>query len=180
MAYFDMSPDGRIVPNDSFGYRMDPSSIFPRLPKDETEAKNGWKDVNTRQDRSTDFKRSGTTGAGADESVFEGVQHSSFDKIYLMSSKERVVFDTRRGVVKQVDTENTQDYGFHGKGTGTETLMSLEEQDAGKMKTLAEESEHYFEANQKYQDLLAMASKDADDGKDALARAETLLKDAKE
>ena len=64
MAYFDLAPDGRIVPNDSFGYRLDPSTLFPRLPNDAAEAKNGWKEHDTRQDKRTDFKRSGATGTG--------------------------------------------------------------------------------------------------------------------
>jgi thiol-disulfide isomerase/thioredoxin len=180
MAYFDLYPDGRIVSNESFGYRFDPSAIFPRLPKDAVEAKNGWQGTNSRQESSTDFKRSSAAGSPADEWGFEAVNHGIWDKIYLMTSRSRDVFDLRKGVVKRIESENTQDYGFHGKGTGTEMLTALEEQNGDQVKTLDRESTRYFETNQKYEALLTKASKDAEHAKDLLSQAETLLKDIRQ
>src|SRR5262249_55076955 len=40
-AYCDFSPDGRVVENDSFGYRMSPHRLLPRLPKDQAEFHEG-------------------------------------------------------------------------------------------------------------------------------------------
>lgn len=48
------------------------------------------------------------------------------------------------------------------------------------MRTLATESDRYFEANKRYQDLLAKAGKDAEGGDALLSRAEKDLKDARE
>ena len=62
MAYFDLEPDGRIAANDSFGYRLDPTSLFPRLPNDAAEARNGWNEQDTRQEKRTEFKRAGRVG----------------------------------------------------------------------------------------------------------------------
>jgi peroxiredoxin len=179
MAYFDLYPDGRIVANDSFGYRLDPSPLFPRLPNDPAEATKGWKEKNIRQDSSTDFQRTGAAAPGADEWVFDGNHHSSWDRIYLMTSRSHYVFDVRKGVVKRVENANTQGYGFNGKGTGTVTLLSLEQQEPDRVKTLGQESERYFAANQKYQDLLTAASKDAKDVNTLLAQAEKTLKDTR-
>ncbi len=179
MAHFDLFPDGRIVPNKSFGYRFDPSPLFPRLPSDAAQAKGGWQGINVRDDKRTDFKPSNAGGSTGDEWIFEGVDHGAWDKIYLMTARSRYVFDGKKGIIKRVESENTQDYGFHGKGSGTVTLSALEEQSANQVKKLDQEATRYFEANQKYEDLLAEASKDAKRIKDLLSRAETTLKDAR-
>lgn len=180
MAYFDLYPDGRVVPNDSFGYRFDPSAVFPRLPKDGAEAKNGWKGTNPREEKYTDFKQSApAAGSQGDEWTFQAVDHGIWDKIYQMTSNSRNTFDMRKGVVTRIESENTQEYGFHGKGSGTVMLVSLEQQNADQVKVLEQESSRYFEANQKYDRLLTEASKNADRVKDLLAQAETTLKDVK-
>jgi thiol-disulfide isomerase/thioredoxin len=180
MAYFDLEPDGRIVPNDSFGYHLDPSTLFPRLPNDAAEAKNGWKDQDTRQDKRTDFKRSSAAGPAAEEWLFDADRHSSWDRIYKMTARDRYVFDVRKGLVKRVDNESTQGYGFNGKGTGTTALVSLEQQEPDRVKAFERESERYFAANQKYQDLLASASKEEKDVNAVLSRAEMTLKAARQ
>ena len=180
MAYCDLFPDGRIVANDSFGYRLDPSSIFPRLPKDAEEAKKGWQASDANQGTRTEFKVSGDKASEGNDWTFEGIRHSPMDRIYLSSSRARYVLDARRGIVKRIETENTQGYGFNGKGTGTEELTSVEEQDAGRVKTLSEESDRYFEANRAYQDLLTKANKEPKDVEALLSQAETRLKEAGE
>ncbi|MDR3638770.1 MAG: TlpA disulfide reductase family protein [Isosphaeraceae bacterium] len=180
LAYCDLFPDGRIVPNDSFGFRLDPSSIFPRLPKDAAEVKDGWRDVNLRQGNRTEFRRSARAANGPDEWVFEGVRNSPTDKIYLSSHQATYVFDAKRGLVARVESENSQGYGFKGKGTGTEELTAVEAQDAGRAQTFAAESARYFEANKAYQALLEKAGKDAKEVDALLARGEKVLKDARE
>jgi thiol-disulfide isomerase/thioredoxin len=180
LAYCDLSPDGRIAPNDSLGFRLDPSSIFPRLPKDVDEVKNGWQEANPRQDSRTEFKRPAGTTNDADGWVFEGVRTSPSDRIYLSSSRARYVFDAKKGLVTRVESENTQGYGFKGKGTGTEELSAVEDQDADRVKTFAAESDRYFEANEAYQGLLEKAGKDARDADALLSRAEKVLTDARE
>ncbi|MGO9467901.1 MAG: TlpA family protein disulfide reductase [Isosphaeraceae bacterium] len=179
IAHFDLYPDGRIVSNKSFGYRFDPSPLFPRLPKDAAEAKNGWQGINVRDEKRTDFKQSGTAGSPGDEWVFEGVDHGMWDKIYLMSAHSRYVLDVRKGVVKRVDSENAQGYGIRGKGSGSLLLTALTAQNPDQIRTLDRESERYFAANQEYEDLISKASKDADRVTVLLSQAETVLKDAK-
>ena len=45
MAYFDLFSDGRLVPNDSLGFHLDPSPLFPRLPQDARQARLGWEET---------------------------------------------------------------------------------------------------------------------------------------
>jgi peroxiredoxin len=180
IAYFDLFPDGRVVANKSFGYRFDPSAVFPRLPNDAAQAKSGWESTNDRDGKRTEFKPSSAPGSQNGEWAFDAVDHGIWDKIYLMTAHSRNVFDTRKGIIKRIESENTQDYGFHGKGAGSVTLSALEEINPDQLKALDQESNRYFEANQKYEDLTAEAGKDAEHVKDLLAKAETTLKDAKD
>jgi peroxiredoxin len=179
MAYCDLFPDGRIVANDSFGYRLDPSSIFPKLPKDTEEAKKGWQESDPNQGTRTEFK-AGDKSSDGNDWTFDGVRHSPMDRIYLSTSRARYVFDARRGIVKRIESESTQGYGFNGKGTGTEELTSVEEQDAGRVKTLSEESDRYFEANRAYQDLLTKANAEPQGVEALLSQAESRLKETRE
>ena len=180
IAYFDLLPDGRVVANKTFGYRFDPSGVFLRLPNDAEQAKSGWVSRNERDSKTTEFKHASTDGSHGDEWAFDAVDHGIWDKIYLMSSHARNFFDLKKGLVKRIESENTQDYGFHGKGTGTVTLTAMEELNPEQIKALDQESARYFAANQKYEDLTTEAGKDAEHVKDLLAKAETTLKDAKD
>ncbi len=178
MAYCDLFPDGRIVANDSFGYRVEPSSIFPRLPADADQAKRGWDESNPRQGTRTEFKPSGQ--AKGAEWTFEGVPHSPTDKIYLSSSLARYTFDAGRGLVGRIETENAQGYGFNGKGTGTEELTSVEQMAPDRLAALARESDRYFEASRAYQALATEAGKAVEGAEAILARGEATLKAARE
>jgi peroxiredoxin len=180
IAYFDLFPDGRVVANKSFGYRFDPSIVFRRLPNDAEQAKSVWVSKNERESKTTEFKHSSADGSHGDEWAFDAVDHGIWDKIYLMSSLSRNFFDLKTGLVKRIESENTQDYGFHGKGAGTVTLIAMEQQNPDQIKTLDKESALYFAANQKYEDLTTEAGKDTEHVKDLLAKAETTLKDAKD
>ncbi len=180
IAYFDLFPDGRVVPNKSFGYRFDPSAVFPRLPDDAARAKTGWESFNSRDGARAEFKYANGGDSPGNDWTFDAVNHGMFDKIYLMKSRSRNIFDVRKGVLKRIENENTQDYGFHGKGTGTVTLTSIEEQSPDQIKALAQEATRYFAANEKYDDLTTAAGKDAEHVKDLLAQAETTLKEANE
>jgi peroxiredoxin len=180
IAYFDLFPDGRLVPNKSFGYQYDPSSVFPRLPDDAARAKIGWESFNSRDGARVEFKHANGGDSAGNDWTFDGVNHGMFDKIYLMTSRSRNIFDARKGVLKRVENENTQDYGFHGKGTGTVTLTSIEEQSPDQIKALEQDATRYFAANEKYEELTTAAGKDAEHVNDLLAQAEKTLKEAKD
>ena len=119
MAYFDLEPDGRIVPNDSFGL---PTGSFDAVPAPAERRGRGQERLEGAGYPPGQAHRltgaAGAAGPAADECLFDGDRHSSWDRIYKMTARDHYVFDVRKGVVKRVDNENTQGYGFNGKGTG--------------------------------------------------------------
>src|SRR5438132_8667871 len=42
LAYADVFPDGRVIPNPSLNMQVDLTTGLPPLPKDEAQLKNGW------------------------------------------------------------------------------------------------------------------------------------------
>jgi thiol-disulfide isomerase/thioredoxin len=176
LAYCDLGPDGRFAFNDSLGFRLNPSAVFPQLPAAAAAAKRGWEEVNARDGSQTHFKAAGAPAA--DRFVFEGVDESPMDKIYLSTSKSKYTFDPKQGLLATAESENTQGYGFDGKGTGTTELTGVKERDADFIKQLAAEAETYFAAEKRYQDLCTEAGKNPAQVKDLLAKAEAALKEA--
>ena len=171
MAYCDVFPDGRIVPNETLGYHLDPTSIIPRLPNDDEQAGKGsasngggvpsrtWS--GTGDDSHTVYTPAKESAANAGSWVFEGVRETPMDKIYVSTSRSKFFFDTKRGAIGRVESESSQGYGINGKGTGTTELLSVREQDAGSTKTFAEEASRYFAANKANEEILSRAGKDA-------------------
>lgn len=181
LAYCDIAPDGQISWNDSLGYRLNPHALFPRLPKDEAALATGWEDFLKRDDARSRFtldKKDTTDSIWA----FDQVREQPWDAIYLSSSRSRFFFDRKRGLIQRAEGENTQGYGFKGKGSATTELDGVKERDPGWVKQFAAETERYFAANQSYQDLLTRAEKEKDpkEAEALLARAETALKEVRD
>ena len=166
--------------NDSLGFRVDPTTLFPRLPEDAVAAKQGWDARHEREDARSHY----TLGPGEEPDaapfVFVEVRESPMDTIYLSSHKSTFTFDRERGVITRVETESTQGYGFNGKGTGTTELQSVETHDADWVARFARESDRYFAANHEYEDLLRRASQDADTSDSLLADARKVLESTRE
>lgn len=181
LAYVDLAPDGTIVPNDSFGYRFDPTPLLPKLPKDAQEAGRGWEDARTGR---TAFSAEGTShfkvvtaGKGDEPWIFEEVRETPLDKIYGFTNKNRFTFDPRRGAVSRIEGENSQGWGFVGKGTGTTELVAVERRDADWIAKFTAESDRYFAASKRYLELTKEAAKEPIDVKEAMvAKAGEALK----
>jgi hypothetical protein len=169
LAYCDVFPDGRFIPNESLGYRLNPQTLFPRLPRDAQAAAKGWQDFHER-----DGARSRFTPDAKHSSenvwVFDEVRESPLDAIYLSSSRSRFFFDTKRGLVRRAEGENTQGYGFNGKGTGTTELGGVKGHDGEWVKQFAAEADRYFTASKAYQDLTRRAGKETKDAEALLAK----------
>lgn len=176
LAYFDLAPDGTIVPNDSFGYRFDPTPLFPKLPRDAEEAARGWSEVHTGlktfTGEGTSRFRVVAAGKGDEPWVFEEDRDSPINKIYGFKFKNRFTFDPRRGVVSRVEGTNEQGYGFVGKGTETVELVSVERREPEWVAKLAAEADRYFAADRRYDELSREAAREPIDAKEAaVARA---------
>jgi thiol-disulfide isomerase/thioredoxin len=180
LAYCDVSGDGRIVSNASLGYRLDPATLFPRLPDEARQASKGWEDIRERDDSRSSFQVVSRPEAGRGTWTLREVRTSPMDEIYLSTQHSTATFDPDRGVIGKVDSESTQGYGINGKGTGTVELVSVERHDAEWTERLRGEADRYFEANRTYEEKLKRASKDAGSSKKWLDEAKGLLAAARE
>ncbi|HQR05348.1 MAG TPA: TlpA disulfide reductase family protein [Gemmatales bacterium] len=173
LAYFDISPDGTIPHNDSFGYRFNPSTYFPKLPASDVKS---WE---VADDAEGDKIRCTTVASEKPgEFVFDAVRESPMDKIYLSSSSSQLVFDIATGMIVRGTTKNTQGYGFEGQGTGTIEMTGIQMRGEDFLKPLTIEAEAYFAAEKRYQELSKLAAKSGDKAKDLFADAEKAIKDA--
>lgn len=180
MGYADLFPDGRFVPNDSWGYRLNPTPLFPKLPADVGELKSGWTGTNPRDDSRTAYQVASPADEGPTGWLFEGVRTTPLDKIYMFTDRSKNHFDRKKGLVTRIENENSQGYGFEGKGSGTTELTAIERRDDVWVKSLAEESDVYFAATKACGDLQKKASHDPAQAETLLAQAETTLKAARE
>jgi hypothetical protein len=124
LAYVDLFPDGHFSRNDSLGFRVEPAIIFPTLPADSEAAKKGWQQESAfaRLMYSQPKDKNGVF-------AFHQEQQSEEAAIYLVTNSSEIQFDTKRGLVSQIDGRNSQGYGFQSKGESKTTLKSVEQQD---------------------------------------------------
>jgi peroxiredoxin len=171
----DLFPDGRLVTHDTAAHAPEPAAMFPRLPKDAAEAGKGWEDRRPRDDIHCAFRVVGPDRDDANLLVFDEVRDSPLDKIYLSASRTRFWFDRKQGLVHHATGNNSQGYGFQGKGTGFVELRGARAKDAAWVKQLAAEADRYFAEHKKYNDLLIGAAKDGKDTEALLKKAEDVL-----
>jgi thiol-disulfide isomerase/thioredoxin len=155
-AVIDLYPDGRYRIDPSLAMTLSPQTVFGRLPADAEQAAKQWQsDVDWTGNRTTFTPQgggSGGAGGGAGEFVFTGVQEGPINRIYVMTQKSTFHFGKAKGLVTRVDTEHSQDYGFHSKGTGTLKLDKEETLPADQAAALARDYAAYTEAVKSYRD----------------------------
>jgi thiol-disulfide isomerase/thioredoxin len=169
LAYFDLSPDGRLGPDSELGYRIDPASLFPPLPADEAQGKAEWGRHDERMGREDRYTSLRPEPGGWS---FRAERLGPEKKIYGMTMDATFHLDAARGVIARVEQEYAQDYGFKGKGTGSVELTGVETKDDAWLAAFAPAADRYFAASKAYERATEAASKDAE-------RADALLADAK-
>lgn len=177
VGYFDLYPDGRIGPDAELGYRIQPASLFPRLPDDEAQAKDGW---SQRDDRMGQEYRYSALRPEEGGWVFHGERVGAENKIYGMTFDSTYHLDAERGSIRRIAQEFTQDYGFKGKGSGSIELTGVETRDADWLAAFAPAAERYFDASKAYIEATKGASKSADEAEKLLADAKAALEAARE
>jgi thiol-disulfide isomerase/thioredoxin len=175
LAYFDLTTDGRLIPNSSVGFLVDPASIFPRLAADERELRYGWTEFNKQTETATTFQVQSRPKSAGQVWTIREVRKSPMDEIYLSTNKATITFDPVRGLADKIESENTQGYGFDGKGTGTTEFVSTATHDAAWCKRLWEQADRYFTASKAYEDKMKLASRDANASKKLGDEAKELL-----
>jgi peroxiredoxin len=174
---FDLFQDGRVVTNDSLDLGREPSPLFQRLPKDVAEAREGWESMGRNGESRLAYQLAGS--AASDSWGIQATRYDPSFRIYLMSFRWKSFFDRKRGLIRRIASENTQGYGFVGKGARTVELVAVQQHDSDWTREFADESSHYFDTIRAYQELLTRAGADAEHTVALLAEAETMLKDAR-
>lgn len=170
-----LSPTGHVQFDDHARPGTTLASIFPLLPSTDATAGDGWKSEPDVFGGTVQYSLLPNAPAGA--TVIKGINKDPEDKIYLSSRSTTYHFDTARGLVDHADTESTQGYGFHGKGTGSTHLKTVEQADPTVLKQLAADAETYFAAAETYRTATEQAEKDPKLAEKA-GEADRPLKDA--
>jgi thiol-disulfide isomerase/thioredoxin len=175
LAYVDLFPDGHFARNDSLGFRVEPAMVFPMLPQDAQGAKKGWK----QESAFATLVYSQPKNEG-EVFGFHLEQQSEEATIYLVTNSSEIQFDTKRGLVSQIDGRNSQGYGFQSKGESKTTLKSLEQEDAQSLEQLRRESQVYFDAKHEYMEKVRQTDSSPNEAAKLMNEGEQILKIARE
>ena len=88
LAYFDLTTDGRLLPNSTIGFHVNPASIFPRLPADERELRNGWTEFNRQTDAASTFQVQSRPKSAGQVWTIREVRKTPMDEIYPARSRQ--------------------------------------------------------------------------------------------
>lgn len=173
LVWLDLYPDGTAPRNDSIGFSLEPTGIFPRLPDDAAARQNGW-------EAPVAFGvvryKAQPSGGQPSEFVFTAQHVAPENDIYLMTNTGTIHFDADRSLVTKIEQQRSQGYGFKGTGQGNTRLTNLKTDDAAWIKQLDRESRAYFDAVKDDEDKQKQAEKDPVHGEGLLAEAEQNLK----
>jgi thiol-disulfide isomerase/thioredoxin len=179
-ARFDLKPDGNVSRSPTLGTRIDPSHVFPRLPRDEKEAAAGWQARDDRDDTTIRYEPlARAEKEKTDAFDFVGDQSSFMEKIYEGKDRRTFHFDRKKGLVTHAEIERAFDAHMNGKGTGTLELSSVEELGLAKLAAFREQMDRYFDAQQAYHELYRAAEKSGGGAEAILKKAYTILTDAR-
>jgi thiol-disulfide isomerase/thioredoxin len=176
-GYFDLFPDGRLGPDRELAYRINPATLFPRLPDDLAAGKAGWGEREETMAQEYRFTSLRDEPGGW---VFHSERVGPEKKVYGMTMDGTVHFDAKRGLVRRIDETFTQDYGFKGKGTGAMELTAVETRDAAWLGPFVAAADRYFAASKAYDQATEAAAKGGAKAQALLADAKSALKAARE
>jgi thiol-disulfide isomerase/thioredoxin len=120
-AWCDLFPDGSITDNESTRFGPKPTALFPRLPQDAQQLRDGW----TTEADGTRVRYTARPAEDAGTFAFDVVWESDQDAIYLTSREGTCTFDRGRGLLTENRQRYAQGYGFVGKGTSATTLQDV-------------------------------------------------------
>ena len=180
LVYCDIFSDGRFVPNPSLSAGIDPTYLFPRLPANRMEVASVWERIDENEGGRSSFRVVSNSETKAGAWIFEERRKSLTDEVRLRTHTRTVTFDWKRGLVTKERHEDTEGWGFKGKGNGTAELVSVEDRDAQWIKQLSEQAEHYFQADRAYKERIRQASRDKNSSKRLLDEAKALLVEARQ
>ncbi len=146
---FDLSPDGRITMSSS-EVELYPDE-FAALPANESQWENGW---HGEQPYGVRVTYKALPSARPDAIKFCGVSSDPLDRIYLITSQSTYQFDGNRGLVTASILDNSQGYGFVGKGHAVDELTNEVARPRAWLEPFARDCDVYFAAETRYANLI--------------------------
>ena len=149
-GYADIDAAGTITQLfDSFGYRLDPRTLLPKLPANREGIATKWQAAGAFD---AEIRYKVLPESNAEKLVFEAIIVRPENEIYGSQYRSVVTFDCRRGLVEQIKSTTKQTYGFNGEGAGEIKLVGVETC-ADDMRTkLAADAERFFPAQKAFRD----------------------------
>jgi thiol-disulfide isomerase/thioredoxin len=137
---FDLSPEGRVenLPDDPRSSSL--RQPLPELPANSQAAKNGWA-FSPEPGSKLIYKMAPESEVQSGNWVLSETEEGLFNTIYVSTSSKTIRFDATRGLVTGNEGTNSQDYGFHGKGTSKMVLKSVNTKPQEWIDQLAREAE---------------------------------------
>jgi thiol-disulfide isomerase/thioredoxin len=179
-ARFDLRPDGEVPPCATLGTHVDPSQVFPRLPRDEKQATAGWASRDDRDDATIRYKPPVGKDSGDGTTFdFEADRRSFVERFYEGKDHRVFHFDRKRSIV--VRAEIARGYGSHmqSEGKGTLELASVAEMPPTELAAFRDEMDRYFDAHQAYLALYREVEKSGERAGTLMNQARKLLADAR-
>jgi peroxiredoxin len=170
ISYADIFPDGRIRPSKATENRVIPGILFPPLPRDAAQAKEGWEATSQLchfacklVSASPDFR-------------FVATLETPFNRTDLETRTIQYRFDAARGFIVKSEDAFGRTSGLIEDGKGTFELLSVKTIAADELSPLANDADVYFAAVESYSALLTAAEKATpDDAGRMLSAAKTNL-----
>jgi len=169
---FDLRPDGTATLSPGVSAEKGTPGEFPALPADQSQWENSWKRDRPYGGHIT-YKALPTTRPNLTE--FAGVATDPIDRIYLMTNQTTYQFDPGRGLLTGAMSQNSQGYGFVGKGGDVITLMSETDKPREWLDQFSRDCEAYLAAEAKFSDVLEKADLDPGQSDSLFAKAKDIL-----
>jgi thiol-disulfide isomerase/thioredoxin len=172
--------DGRLVGATMLGTVRDPFRLFPRLPDNAAALDRGWESQGPEIEQSRfHYRAISRPTPDHPDLVLAVTIDGPQDKVDVLTHSTRATFDTRRGLITRIETEDTRGHGNKGTAKGTITLVSVENRGAAWTGQFGREAEAYFDAVDSYDTATERAGRDAKACQPLLAEAKKYLDEAR-
>jgi peroxiredoxin len=179
-ARFDVRPDGEVPRCPTLDLQINPSHVFPRLPKDLKQAAADWESHDEVDDATVRYKLlSDGTAAGAATFDFAADSRTFVERIYEGTDQRVFHFDSKRGVIAHADI--VRKYGAHMKseGKGTLELISISQLTPAELAAFRADWDRYFDILPAYRALDYKAESHGNECEAIQKQARALVADAR-
>ena len=167
----DVHPNGSVTLSPGVTARGGVPGSFPTLPANQSQWNDTWQSDRPYGGHVT-YKASLSSQSHFE---FTGVAVDPIDRIYFMTSQTTYEFDRRRGLLVSTISQNSQGYGFIGKGEGVGALVSDTDRPRQWLDQLSHDCDAYFAAQTKYSDMIDKAELDPTQADSLIASAKDVL-----